>query len=772
MYNIRIAVLSLAAAFVIVAAPAIAQNSAAPESAPPKSGDENALTEIVITASRGRNENVQTTPIAVTALSAQTLEQERITDITNISSLAPNLQINRTESQGDVATFYLRGFGAQTNDPAVDPHVAVFIDGIYQPALFGTMIDLFDIEQVEVLAGPQGTLLGKNAPVGAIAITTAKPTGQFGGEVEADYGSYDHVGARFKLNVPLIKDVLAAKISFVEKHGGDWVYDTYTNSRDFAGEDARVARLALAFTPSEQFTWNLTTTYLNAATPQPGNRSIAFEPPVAGNSYTVNQPGNPIAPGVLPTNTYTICLYYPHFVCPPTRYGTTAQSDTAPNKENVLEAASSMVYRLTPITLTSVTGFYDNRTVNNAGVSGTQFDTVNAYADPYSGVQTSEEFRVSSNKGGGWDLGGFLDWVVGGYYQNYHYTAANNLGIGVGLFGGDPTGDAVNDQQSQHGQSHSWAGFSHLIFNLTDQWTGTFGVRYSSDYKEHDYVPPGTTARSFDVPVTFDNTSIEIGTAYQFDSDHMAYVRFAQGYQAGGFTGFPSIPGGGSSYKPETNNSYEIGFKSDWLNKRLRANIDFFLNQISQLQVESAEPNPVVGFIQVTDNAGSATVQGIEAQITAVPVDALTLRFNVGYLDPTYNQYHGTVCSPTGVVTDCSGIPFEYSPRWTIDLGSRYVVRLPGVPGSLAMTADWNYRTDQYVNSPPIPGAFQDGYGLVSAGLMWLDPSEKYSLEFYGTNLLNREYKESVTDSGGLDFSVDDGRPREWGIRVRAKFGQ
>lgn len=768
--NRRIPVVLWAA--MLLTMPLLLHSSETNPGAPAAAPEDSILTEIVVTTSRARSEDVQKTPLAVTAVNADMLDQNHVTDITGVAVLAPNLQINKTITQGDVATFYLRGFGVQTNDPAVDPHVAVFLDGIYQPVLYGTLIDMFDVEQVEVLAGPQGTLLGKNAPVGAVSITTARPTAKFGGEAEADYGSYEHVGARFKINVPLIPEMLAAKVSFVEKHGGNWVYDTYTNSRNMGGESIRVGRLALAFTPNEKFTWNLTTSFLDALNPQPGNRSIAFLPAVPGNSSTVNQPGNPIAPALLGANTYTICLYYPNAVCPLTRYGTSAQSDTLPNKGNLLQIASTMSYHLVPVTLTSVTGYYHNWDINSAGVSGTQFDNLNVYSDALHAEQESEEIRISSNNGQGWDLGGFLDWVVGGYYQHYQYTDTNNLGVAVGLFGGDPTGDAINDQDQQHGTSRSLAGFAHVIANFTEQWTGIFGVRYSTDHKEHDYQVPGSLLRYFDTPIDFHDTSIELGTAYQFDKDHMAYLRFAQGYQAGGFTGFPSIPNGGSSFKPELDNSYEVGMKTDWLNKRLRVNLAFFINQITQLQVESVEPNAQVGFINVTNNAGSATVQGAEAQIIAVPTRELTAHLSVGFLDPAYNQYHGTVCSPTGIVTDCSGIPFEYSPKWTIALGARYEMNLPNGLGTATASTDWSYRSTYYPAAPPIPAALQTGYGLLNAGIELKDASTRYSLEIFGTNLFNRESKESVTDPGGLALVQDDGRPREWGVRIKAKFGQ
>jgi iron complex outermembrane receptor protein len=739
---------------------------------------ENILQEIVVTSSRKREESVQTTPVAVTAVNADMLDRDHVTSVAGLANLAPNLQISQTVTQGDEVTVYLRGFGAQTNDPSVDPHIAIYIDGIYQPALLGSLIDTFDVSQVEILAGPQGTLLGKNAPIGAVAITTDKPTGDLSGEVEGDYGSYNHFGGRAKLNFPIIEDatgdsILAGKVSFVEKEGGNWIYNTTNDKRDMGGENAKVGRLALAFTPSPDFSWDLVGTIEDSNTPQPGNQNIGFAGVVAGNSSTVNQPGNPLFPGFIPGyNPPTICYYYPHFVCPITSYGTTASGETTTDREVLYEISSNMSYRFTPVTLTSVTGFYHNWDINNSSVSGTPFDNLNAYGDRLVADQESEEFRISSNKNGGWDFDDFIDWVVGGYYQNFDFNDTNNLGIAEGLLGAPgATGNAINDREDQHGTDKSEAVFAHVIFNFTDQWTGTFGVRESWDQKVHDYVTAAGPERYYDIPIGFHNTSFEVGTAYQFTPDKMAYIRFAQGYEAGGYTGFPSIPNGGSSFKPEYNNEYEIGFKTDWLDKRLRVNLDFFINELSNLQVESVEPNAQVGFIQVTNNAGAATVQGAEIQLVAVPTENITTHVNVGYLEPKYDKYQGTVCSPTGTVVDCSGIPFEYTSKWTINLGGDYVMDLPSDLGTATFSADWNYRSTTYNSSPPIPESRQEGYGLVNTTLALSDPSGNYTIDFYGTNILNRKYKSEVTDSGGLDFVEDPGRPAEWGIRVTAKFG-
>jgi len=718
----------------------------------------NILTEIVVSAARKRNEDVQTTPVAITALNEAMLQQANVTNIADIGGLVPNLHIEHTIATSDATTIYLRGFGTATNDPAIDPHVALFVDGIYQPQTLGTLLDMYDISQVEVLGGPQGTLFGKNAAIGAINITSAPPTGKLEGSLEADTGSYGHFGVRGKLDFPIVDGILAGKVSFVEKKGGNWI-DDVTNGQHLGGEDVKAGRLGLAFTPNDNFSWNLTASMERQDMPLDGIRNISSAHPLAipASSTAAAQPAPAVCGFVGGT-------------CPSFAYGTTGAVYTPPSSGQTLEIASSMNYHLQAVTLTSVTGFYKYWLNQNSDIGGFENDGVpvvvlNAYDNYTHTKQASEEIRVSSNKGGGWDLNGNLDWVLGGYYSNYTYDNDNNLGV-LGLY-------PILDYSAENGATLSKAVFAHGIYHLTDQWSVSAGVRESQDDKKHYYLPAfSTLGYAADEPLSFSNFSTEAGIQYQFDPDRMAYFRFAQGYEAGGFLGFPSCYGCGASYQPEKNNSEEVGFKSDWLEKRLRFNISVFTNAISNLQISTLAPISSPPFFQqVTVNAGKATVSGVEVQLTAVPISYLTTHLNIGYLHTKFDQYLSTACTNSpGVVGDCTGFPFSYAPDWTINPGVDYrFLNLPnGV--SATFTANFSYKSAAYLSDPPPPVSRQGGYGLLSAGLKLMDRSEKYSVEVYGTNITNKKYAVEIRDVSGLEIIQTDGRPVEWGVRLSSKF--
>ena len=729
----------------------------------------NIIEEVVVTGSRRRRENVQTTPIAITALNSTLMERNHVTDIKGIASLVPNVEINPPSASSGVDTFYLRGFGTFSDDPASDPRVAVYVDGVYQPSTVGTTLDMFDIDQVEVDAGPQGTLAGKNAPVGAVNITTAPPPNTFGGEVETDYGSYNQVGARAKIGGPLLSTpsrgvVLAGNLSLVYKEGGNWVYNEANGKYDMGGVNGKVARLALRFTPSDNFSWNVIASVDKDNDPQEGDRNVGFVTGgigVPGNVATVYQP-----PAI------DCVLFFPGGKCPLTAYGTTDSNFTTGSSFVESEVSSTMAYRFTPVTATLVSGHVQFYELDSEDVAGTPFSVLNGYNNRTTLDQESEEFRISSNKGGGWTLGDKLDWLIGGYESNFHATYDNILGVLNGTPATPNTGiQYANVKEYERDGTQSSAVFIHLIYNFTSQWTGTFGVRQSWDHKAH--AVEGVDAASLngyvgDPPAGWHNLSFEAGTAYQFDPHRMAYFRFAQGYESGGFAGLAQD----NVYNPELSDNYEIGFKSDWLDRRLRVNADLFTDQISQLQVASAalDPSSPTGFLQETLNAGKATVQGAEFQVLAVPAQNLTLRLNLGYLDPKYDKYFGTTCSTTGVPTDCSGVPFSFAPKWNGNLGGDYIHDLPRDWGTVDFNASVDFKSGLYPYDPPYPTSFQPGYALVNAGIRFLDFSQLHSLEFYGTNILNRHYRNSYGDPAGISTFETDGRPAEWGVRVTAKF--
>jgi iron complex outermembrane recepter protein len=745
------------AAFVLIMACVSGESYA--ERVESDSSSQGILEEVVVTAARGREEDVQSTPVAVTAMTGEMLQKAQITNMGDVGKLAPNLQITKSVSTGDVATVYLRGFGTFGADIATDPKVAIFIDGIYQPAAVGTLLDTFDVDRIEVQAGPQGTLLGKNAPIGAIYVASEKPTGDYSGAVQVDYGSYDRAALRGKVNFPILTGgngdtILAGRASFWRKNGGDWVKNLTTGKRQHGGEDTTGGRLSLALTPNDRFEWQLTSLIDRSRAPQTGARAANYFPSTMGDRNTVAQ------------SSSFVCVFVPDS-CVPKEYGTTASAFNADTKGDTFQIASTMDYSFDPATLTFVAGYYDYERKDNQDVGGEPFVILNVYEDEHEFDQKSAELRLRSNTDGALSLDGKLDWVVGAYYSEFDYTSENNIAIF-----GSPVGQ-VDFTQAQKGETKSEALFMQSIYHVSDALSTTVGVRKSWDEKSHVYAPPGYSIFFDDGTENWSDTSYEASIAYQVDDDRMVYFRFAQGYAAGGFVGFPQGPGLGNAYDPETNDAYEIGVKSDWFDNKLRVNLNLFRNELDDLQVAGTIPTNAPPFYQqTTTNAASATVQGVESQIIFAPTEALTARLTVGYLDASYDEYEGTVCSNVvGESADCSGVPFALAPEWTVDTGIEYIVNLPN-SGEIEVGAGYSYKSGLYTADAPAPSSYQSGFGLLNLRAAYNDPTDSYSLELYGTNVLDKEYLQASTAVPGFLVAWNDGRPAEVGVRLTWRFSE
>jgi iron complex outermembrane receptor protein len=756
---------------------AVAQQSASKPAGAQHS--ENILEEVIVSSARKRSENVQATPIAVTALDESLLEREHVADVTNLSGLAPNLHVSRLLTTADGVNFYMRGFGVHTNDPSNDPHLAVFIDGIYMPTVSGSLVDMFDIGQVEVLGGPQGTLFGKNAPIGAISMSTAKPTGEWGGTLQADVGRFDHNTIRAKLNFPVVPGILAGKVTFASKSGGNWITDLDTGKRDFGGEYIKSGRLSLAFTPNEFFRWDLVTSLATNHNPQNITRARFDVGTVDGDNrgtvaQTLQLPAAFGVPGLVTAATY--CAFAYAGPCPVYPFGTTQPGFKDRPHGQTTSIASNMSYKFSPVTLTAIAGYYKYFLHENIDVDGTPIASLDAHDDLTHGDQKSLELRLSSNAKGGADLDGKLDWVLGAFYSKFDFDFNNNLQV-FQLNAVPGLENGVSAFSQQYGHNKSSAAYAHGIYHFTDEWSGSAGVRYSKDEKTHKYTG-GIPAYPLvtEGPVKFTNTSFEAGVQWQFRPDKMAFFRFAQGYQAGGFVGFPAAAGGGVSYRPTKNDAFDIGLKSDWLDKRLRVNLTYFHNKLKDLQVQSVIPIPVQPFFQQSiTNAAGATVQGVELQLIAVPVESFTTRLTLGYLKPKYSEYNSTVCNsislPPGALSNCTGVPFPFAPKVSGNLAADYTHYLANNAGKLTISGDVTFQTESFLGEPPTPSGKQGGYSLLNAAIGFTDPSEKYTFELYGTNLTNKEYLVDFTNPGNLSILDADGRPVEYGIRMTAKFG-
>jgi iron complex outermembrane receptor protein len=704
----------------------------------------NILNEIVVTGSRRRTESVQSVPLAITVVNAASIERNRIETVEDLSRVAPNLTITRQTGGPNAAVIFMRGFGNYNNDPATDPPIALYVDGIYQPIASGTNMDTFGVESVEVERGPQGTLLGKNAPTGAISITSRRPTGEWGGAGAISYERFDQKEIKGRINIPVVPGLLALNASLAYKEGGDYIRASqFGNRRLYGGQEILAARIGALFTPSDNFELLVQLNGENTRNSQFGTRDYGYLPPSGLQSRS------------LACGLFGDCTPTPRFV-----------SDTTskrPNRSDDRQAAATATWKLTPLTVTSVTGY---KTLNEIGFS--DFDGSIAPVGFQTGTDTkyhqfSQEVRLSSASGGGLDLGGHLDWVLGGFYSNFKYKTNWNL---------VPLGNPVSNNQD--GRTKSYALFGHFIYKFSEKLNATIGMRQSWDKKTHSYRNYGQTVTFVDTPLSFKNFSMEAGVQYKFTPSQMVFFRYAEGYRSGGYQGTPA----GNvqrPYNPETVKSYEAGVKADFFDHRLRTNLAVFQSDYRDLQRSTFVSIPVSPFVALfTNNAASARVRGIELETTIVPIDALTLSLSGTYLRPKYKNYVASVV-PGQAPQDISHFPFPNSPKYTVKFAPQYVADLGG-SGKLNLHGDLSYSTSYNTSDIPFPLARVRPMALVNAGVKWEDPSDRYYVEVYGRNLTNRyyiqNYNSQPTAPGGLTFFAIgiEARPRTWGVGAGFKF--
>jgi iron complex outermembrane receptor protein len=744
---------SLASVTPFLTSTAMAQEPASGAS----SGSGNILNEIVVSGVRRREESVQSVPVAVTALNSELLERNNVTSTAGLNRLAPNLVIVRQLATPAQASLYLRGFGSESNSPAIDPPVAITVDGIYQPQSSGNLLDLFDVETVEVQRGPQGTLQGKNAPTGSLTIVSKRPTFNFEGAAEASYERFNHVSLKARINVPVVPDVLAVKLTGIYKKGGNFIRSLQEGGkRRFGGEKGFAGKVGILFTPSSNVEWLVNAFYERDRNPQTGMRDLSY----LGAEFNKYVPeGSPAYQG-----TGLSCVVFGH--CAPTKRFTTNSGWNKGHKSNTKQVSSQLTFRTDPVTITAMTGYKKYSELNNTDVDGQPEPLLDALGDPLHYDQFSQEIRLNSAKGGGLDMDGKLDWVIGGYYSKFKYSNQQTLSIFGPIYNSD-----------EHGKTTSKALFAQAIYSITDQFNITLGGRQSWDKKTHNYIPVLPTAlydvtpTIVDAPISFKNFSMELGAQYKIAPDKQVYVRYAEGYRSGGYQGLPGFGIPQSPYKPETVQTYEIGFKGDFMDRHLRVNVSAFLSKYKNLQrtvIGSLDVAPF--YTQEIKNAADADVKGIELEVTAVPTDALTIAMSLNYLDNKYKNYVATFIAGFPA-TNHDDFPFPYSSKWSGRISPTYTIDMGD--NQLILSATAAYASRYYVAGIPYPAARVRSLVDVSARAKLDVDNGKYSISIYGENLTNNHFIENFTTPPGgnaLYFAGADHKPITYGIAVGAKF--
>ena len=747
--------------------PRRAVQAAAPDAAPIASEPAApGLEEIIVTAQK-RSENLQETPLAISAITEQTIEARSISSVANLGSIAPSLVVSAAAGAPNNVGLFIRGLG--TADPLLtaDSPVGMYVDGIIIARTAGSAFEIADLERVEVLRGPQGTLYGRNTIGGAINLITRKPDETFGLRQKFSVGNYGFLQSRTAVDTGELGDSgLRAAFTYMHKQRDGIVNNIKTpDQRDPGAYRSDGARAALVFDRRTGFRASYTYDY---------NRSKAF-----ANAFqlTAARPdlfaffaASPGAGG----GTFTVS---------PTRLDQVSIDSDGKTIDTVQGHALTLELDINDdTTLKSLTGYRkwtqdvdDSTFGGNADLLGrlvgrgaTLFPVSLYHA---AGFRRQHQWSQELNLIG--KVGDTVDYVLGAYYFN---EKGNEVGPQVvdfitagGVFRTTP-------QLTYSTESTTKAIFLQSTWHISDRLGLTGGARYTWDDKMIEQTQPIVRAPQID----FSKFNWAITADYKFDDGIMGYARVATGYKAGGF----SARAFDSGFNPESLTSYEVGLKADLFDRRLRINTTAYYADHKDLQVNSFIAS-AGGASAVITNAGKARYKGIEIEANAVPYEGLTAYATFGYVDRKFKKFEifnttpNTLGYPVGATIDIADIAkFTYSASTTLNAGAQYEFAVENL-GKMAFRLDYNYRGKVFFHPNPVTAPFADQVAAPARGL--LDArialselelgSGKATIAFWGKNITDKKYKAVGIDFGSLGFAGNVyGDPATWGLDFSFQF--
>lgn len=706
--------------------------------------------EIIVSARR-RDETLQNTPLAITALAPSQLESKATLNIGDLMGAAPNVLITHQNTGASAANVSIRGLAFADVDKSFESTIGMVVDGVFIGTSTGAFLDFFDIESIEVLRGPQGTLFGRNTIGGVINIQRTRPTGEWGGRFEASYGRFDTLAARAVVNVPVVSDVLAAKFFYFHNESDGYYRHGITGAR-VGGSNNENFGAAFLFTPTDNFDALLTLE----------KQVQSFDPVNSSRSKT----------GEL------FCLFAPPGQC--NRDGTgdlyTVFTEKGTSDYEAPAATLEMNLNLDGVQLTSITGYRESDEDQRQDLDATTADLYLSHR-----VQNFRQFSQEVRASG--DVVAGLDYVVGAFFYDHKYTLDQKTRF-MGAV--DP---AAN--QLTVGKSKSFALFGDFNWAFADQWRLSFGGRWTRD-KKHNQLRLGDVQFP-EASYSGSKFTPKLGVDYRPTDDVMIYAGWSRGYRSGGFSGRGlSEYSSTTPYGPETVDSFEIGFKSSWFDRRLQLNVAAFYADYRDMQQNTTIPTAGgLGNETIVTNVGGATIKGIEADLTARLTDELTISGSVGLLDSGFKNFvsQGAISAlaPGLRTIDYSNVNMIYAPKVTAAINAEYAATVPF--GEWVTTVGYRYlspydqqvaldATAAYPPTGPIvlerndPRVRTDRQNLLDAStsLRFDLGGNQARVTVYGRNLLDDRGPNATFTVAGL-WSFASGRePRTFGVQFGYEF--
>ncbi len=682
----------------------------------------NVIEEVMVTAEK-RETSLQDTPIAITAMTGDQMHEWNIQNADDFATFVPGLWIGTTIGNLQVS---LRGVSNDSFFLAGDSPVAFNVDGVFRGRQTGGNALFHDVERVEVLKGPQGTLYGRNATAGAINVITNKPTHEFGGYIEGEIGDYDLLGTRGVLNMPVVDDTFAMRLSWVYREREGYFDNGPEVSANYSDLDETGIRWIGEYTPNDQLSIMFTVDGQDRGGVGDGTQILAGPDAVLAD---IEEP---------------LEIYL----------NTDGERDDRFRTYN-----TEVNYEFENSTLTYI-GAYLDTSVDIL----IDFDRTNIAEDPLSVIVESQQWSHELR----WGSSGNnkVDWLVGGFYFDEDAQRATDIFITL------PTGAKLHTETVQPDFTvKSQALFGQATWNVSDAFGFTAGVRYTEDDKS-EY---GTFNRRQigEGPITIVDGNNEadwssfdwlIGAEWYPSDETMVYGKIATGYKSGGFNNVLQSQIDGPVFDPEEILAYQFGHKSQFAGGTVQVNSEAFYYDYSDLQV-----NQLIQAVNIVRNAAEATIYGAETEIIWLATEELRVDFNMSYLHAQYDEF-----SNYNVITDqvevLDGSQMAKSPEWSGRLGLDYTFYMDG-GWSMVPRLSFSWSSDTKLSAFDDPGQLQESWTRTDLSLDFVSPNADWTVQLFVNNIED----DVVFTNGGVNGNgvrtLTARPPRMYGARLRYTFG-
>ncbi len=749
------------------------------------------LMEEMVVVARKREEGLQEAPLSISAFSRDDLEYRGVTNISEIAAFTPNLTFQNNPSfggAGNAAAIYIRGIGQKEFLPTTEPGVGLYVDGVYIARSVGAILELVNIERVEVLRGPQGTLYGRNTIGGAINVITARPTEEFSGDLEIGGGTDDYVKASGSVNFGLSDRLFAsAQFASVQQDG----YVDRTDGVDLGDRDSLSGRVALRWLASEAFEVNFS---VDATRDRENGPALDLVGMNLGNPIDPNTPpfalihnvgANVQETGIaVPCATPSMPLNLDIPNCYDNRYlssnGDNQGSAPAFSDTDIFGTNLTIDWTLNDrLSLRSITAYRDLDSEFGRDGDHSPF-TISQFVDTLEQDQFTQELQLLGNA-----AGGRLNWILGAYYFQESGDNVNLLDFTVSRF---RSGGQFDDE--------TMALFMQGTWDFADGLSLTAGLRYTDETKK--FLPDqiilenkfaGSGHPQLDAPfmqagtrilpflkkkIDITETTGLVTLAYEFNADLMTYVTYSEGFKSGGFTQrvFPPIvppftapPGTPDidlipTFEPEFVEVWEVGLKYSGFNGRLRANGAVFRTVYDDLQIQV-----FTSVAPVTKNAASARIDGAELELRGLTESGWFGELSIGYINARYTD----IDEATTFVS--SSNDFERVSKWSVSAAISkdfYLNRW----GNLQTRLDWSYHSSFFNDTFNTPQIAQDsGYDIVNLNMAWHDARDVWRIIASVENLTDNDYlRTGIYGDAFQSYEVMENRGRQYRLRLRWSF--